>query len=150
MSLELLHCDVLDTMIEDVQTAALLLAMSNSIAVEEKVKQIILKKHYKSVVTEFGGNEEKFKKHIANSVIGAALNREVVEKTSGQIHSLLHAVSEASKGFLLENNMETNLAVKIAIVRDGDWISVAFVGYSALHYSTNHKRAGLGTMHIGV
>lgn len=40
------------------------------------------------------------------------------------------------------------LALKIAVVRDDGWLAVALFGKSALHYMTNHERAGLGVMHI--
>ena len=39
-------------------------------------------------------------------------------------------------------------ALKIAVVRGSGWLAVALFGKSALHYMTNHERAGLGVMHI--
>ena len=51
---------------------------------------------------------------------------------------------------LTRTNVATSssLALKIAIVRKEHWIAVAIFGQSALHYMTNHERAGLGVMHI--
>lgn len=135
-------------LVEDAQSGALLLAMSNSLQTEELVKGIVKLKGYKCVVTEFGGNEDEFKRKIVSSVIGACLNKNIIEKTSTEIHAVIHATAEATKGFLMSMGMTANIALKIAIVRDEKWLSVALFGYSALHYSTNHKRACVGTMHI--
>lgn len=52
------------------------------------------------------------------------------------------------KGILVSVNTSVSLALKIAVVRDEHWIAVALFGKSALHYMTNHERAGLGVMHI--
>ena len=135
-------------LVEDAQSGALLLAMSNSLQTEELVKDIVKRKGYKYVVTEFGGNENEFKRKIVSNVIGACLNTNIIEKNSNEIHAVIHATAEAAKGFALSVRMAANIALKIAIVRDEKWLSVAFFGYSALHYSTNHKRACVGTMHI--
>ena len=136
-------------LVEDAQSAALLLAMSNSLRTEELIKGIVKNKGYQCVVTEFGGNENEFKHKIVNSVIGACLNKNIIKKSSSEIHAVIHATAEATKGFLMSMGMTANIALKIAIVRGDKWLSVAFFGYSALHYSTNHKRACVGTMHVG-
>lgn len=136
-------------LVEDAQSAALLLAMSNSRRSEELIKGIIKDKGYKCVVTEFGGNEEAFKYKIVNNVVGACLNKNIIQKNSAEIHAAIHATAEATKGFLVSMGMSANIALKIAVARDKKWLSVAFFGYSALHYSTNHKRSCVGTMHIG-
>lgn len=139
---------VIKGIIEDTQSSALMLAMSNSIVAEEILKEVITQNGFKCVVTEFGGNEENFKRKVVSAVVGACLNKGLIEKDSVAIHAVIHATGEAINGFLLNSGMSTNIALKIAIVRDKRWVSVAFVGYSALHYSTNHKRAGVGTMHL--
>lgn len=70
------------------------------------------------------------------------------KKTTNDIHALIHATEEAKKGILVNVSTSANLAMKIAVARDDTWIAVALFGKSALHYMTNHDRAGLGVMHI--
>lgn len=72
----------------------------------------------------------------------------VVDKKIKDINAIIEAAEEASKGFLVANSDILNIAIKFAVVRDKYWISVAFVGYSALHNMTNHRRACIGVMHI--
>ena len=61
---------------------------------------------------------------------------------------MLHAAEEAKQGMLFSMVSSSSLALKIAVVRDDTWIAVAIFGKSAVHYMTNHDRAGLGIMHI--
>lgn len=140
--------NLIDAIVEDTQSAAIVLSLSNSVATENILKEYCKEKGFKCAVTEFGGTDSEFKKKIVNSVVGACLNKEIITKTATDIHAVIHATEEAIKGFILTNGMSSNLAVKIAIVRKDKWISVAFTGYSAIHYLTNHKRACVGTMHI--
>ncbi len=140
--------NIVDGMMADAQSAALLLAMSNSSGAEEALRQLAIKKGFKCAVTEFGGTEEAFKRKIVNAVVGASLNNNIIEKSHAGIHAVIHATDEASRGFLVSLGMTANVALKIAIVRDSKWVSVAFYGSSGLHYSTNHKRSCVGTIHI--
>ena len=83
------------------------------------------------------------------AVIGASLNSGIIEKTANDIHALIHATEEAKKGILVSvSSSSASLALKIAVVRGSGWLAVALFGKSALHYMTNHERAGLGVMHI--
>lgn len=128
--------------------AAMLLALTQTIYDEEKVKQIVAKNGFKAVVTEVGGRTsfDDFNEKINRAVIGASLNSGIIQKTTKDIHALIHATEEAKKGILVSTS--ANLAMKIAVARDDTWIAVALFGKSALHYMTNHDRAGLGIMHI--
>jgi len=49
---------------------------------------------------------------------------------------------------MVNASSSTSIAVKIAIVRNDNWVAVAIFGQSAIHPLTNHLRAGLGVMHI--
>ena len=51
-------------------------------------------------------------------------------------------------GAIVNTSSESNLAVKIAIVREHHWIAVAMFGESAIHPITSHQRCGLGVMNI--
>lgn len=130
--------------------AAMLLALTQTIYDEENVKQIVAKNGFKAVVTEVGGRTsfDDFNEKINRAVIGASLNSGVIQKTTNDIHALIHATEEAKKGILVSVSTSANLAMKIAVARDDTWIAVALFGKSALHYMTNHDRAGLGVMHI--
>ena len=142
---------LLENSVNSSGTAAMLLALTQTIYDEEKVKQIVAKNGFKAVVTEVGGRtsfDDFFNEKINRAVIGASLNSGIIQKTTNDIHALIHATEEAKKGILVSVSTSANLAMKIAVARDDTWIAVALFGKSALHYMTNHDRAGLGVMHI--
>ncbi|MBC7332712.1 MAG: HutP family protein, partial [Synergistetes bacterium] len=45
--------------------------------------------------------------------------------------------------------LSNSLLLKVAVVSDGRWIAVCMFGESAFHVLTNHRRIGLGVMHLG-
>lgn len=142
--------NLLENSVNSSGIAAMLLALTQTIYDEEKVKQIVAKNGFKAVVTEVGGRTsfDDVNEKINRAVIGASLNSGVIQKTTNDIHALIHATEEAKKGILVSVSTSANLAMKIAVARDDTWIAVALFGKSALHYMTNHDRAGLGVMHI--
>lgn len=131
-------------------TAAMMLALTQTIYDEDLAKKLVAKKGLKAVVTEVGGKTifDDFNDRINRAVIGACLNSELIEKKSNDIHAVIHATEEAKKGLLVSVSTSASLALKIAVSRNEHWIAVALFGKSALHYMTNHERAGLGVMHI--
>lgn len=140
----------LESSITSPGTAAMLLALTQTIYDEDKVKQLVAKCGFKAVVTEVGGKTSfyDFNEKINRAVIGACLNSGVIQKCSNDIHAVIHATEEAKKGLLVSVSTTASLAMKVAVARDEHWIAVALFGKSALHYMTNHERAGLGIMHI--
>ncbi len=134
-----------------VGTAAMLLALTRTIADEEAAKRMLFEQGYKVVVTEVGGNSavSEFQSKVTKAVLGASLNSGIISKTPTNYHALLHATDEAKRGILVNVASSASIAVKIAIVRDEQWIAVALFGVSAIHPLTNHERAGLGIMHLG-
>lgn len=127
-------------------TAAMMLALTQTIYDEDLAKKLVAKKGLKAVVTEVGGKTSfyDFNERINRAVIGACLNSGLIN----DIHAVIHATEEAKRGLLVSVSTSSSLAMKIAIVRNEHWIAVALFGKSALHYMTNHERAGLGVMHI--
>ena len=115
-------------------------------------KKMLSEAGYRFVVTEVGGTSDRsdFQLKTTKAVIGAALNSGLISKSPTNYHALLHATEEAKRGILVNAASNVSLAVKIAVVRDARWIAVALFGESALHPLTNHERAGLGVMHLGV
>lgn len=136
--------------IRSVGGAAMLLALTQTISDEDAAKAMVAKTGNKAVVTEVGGkaSQADFKEKVNRAVLGASLNSGVIEKNSNDIHALIHATEEAKNGMMASVSSSADLALKIAIVRGDGWIAVAIFGKSALHYMTNHDRAGLGIMHI--
>ncbi|HHX96244.1 MAG TPA: HutP family protein [Clostridia bacterium] len=133
----------------NVETAAMLLALTWTLADEEKIKGYLDEQGFKYVVTEIGGTTfGEFQKKTTRAVLGACLNAGLIKKTSPQAHAVLHAAEEAKKGIMVNASSSTSIAVKIAIVRNDNWVAVAIFGQSAIHPLTNHLRAGLGVMHI--
>lgn len=133
----------------DVGAAAMLLALTWSLRIEEEVKVVLKNTDLKFVVTEIGGKSYgEFQEKSTKAIIGACLNSGLIKKAATEIHAVLHAAEEAKRGLLINASSSTSLAMKIAIVRDKEWIAVAMFGQSAIHPITNHTRAGLGIMHI--
>ncbi len=130
--------------------AAMLLAMTRTLMDEDILKKIIEKeKKLKFVVTEMGGKSNgDFQEKISKAVLGASLNGGIIKKDAASIHAVLHAAEEAKRGVLINMTSITQVALKIAIVRDETWIAVAMFGESFIHPVTNHERCGLGIMHI--
>ena len=136
--------------IKSVGVAAMLLALTRTLKDEETAKRALTEAGHKFVVTEVGGKTsyDDFHEKVNRAVIGASLNSGIIEKTANDIHALIHATEEAKKGILVSVPSSASLALKIAVVRGSGWLAVALFGKSALHYMTNHERAGLGVMHI--
>lgn len=136
--------------IKSVGVAAMLLALTRTLKDEETAKRALTEAGHKFVVTEVGGKTsyDDFHEKVKMAVIGASLNSGIIEKTANDIHALIHATEEAKKGILVSVSSSASLALKIAVVRGSGWLAVALFGKSALHYMTNHERAGLGVMHI--
>ncbi len=130
--------------------AAMLLALSWNMKMEEEIKKILDKNAtIKYVVTEVGGKAtEEFRNKIIKASISAAINKNVIKKNSNETHALLHALAEAKTGVTINSSMSVSFAMKVAIVRNEHWIAVAMFGQSAFHPLTNHERAGFGIMHI--
>ena len=138
--------------VKSVGVAAMLLALTRTLKDEETAKRALTEVGHKFVVTEVGGKTsyDDFHEKVNRAVIGASLNSGIIEKTANDIHALIHATEEAKKGILVSVSSSASLALKIAVVRGSvaGWLAVALFGKSALHYMTNHERAGLGVMHI--
>ena len=128
---------------------ALRLAMTRTLAEEDELKRRYAQAGLRFVVTEVGGNTKRdFQEKVSRAVFGAALNAGVIEKEPHEVHALIHAAEEAKHGTIVNTSSESNLAVKIAIVREHHWIAVAMFGESAIHPITSHQRCGLGVMNI--
>ncbi|MBT9153875.1 MAG: hypothetical protein DDT39_00537 [Firmicutes bacterium] len=133
----------------DVERAAMLLAMSRSLAEEEHVKrQLSEVKGLRMAVTEVGGYVDQIQRKMGNNLLGSALESRVIERKSSQVHALLHALLEAKRGVMMDVPSNASLALKISVVAKDDWLAVAIFGQSAMHVLTNHRRAGLGVMHF--
>lgn len=140
----------MDSSVDSVGTAAMLLALTRTMYDEERAKQLVANKNFRAVVTEVGGQTtfSDFNEKVNRAVIGAALNSGIVQKNTRDIHALIHATEEAKTGILASTNTVQNVALKVAVARDDTWIAVAMFGKSSLHYMTNHDRAGFGIMHL--
>jgi hut operon positive regulator len=128
--------------------SALLLASTTGPEEEKNLKDQIVDFGWKAVATEVGGLAGELPQKITRAVVGAALNGEIVRKTSSEMHGLMHAAFEAMNGFMSIGMLEASIGVKIGIVRNRTWIAVAVVGDTAYHAVAHHERCGLGVMHI--
>ncbi len=128
--------------------AALLLAATTSPVEETRLREQLQQWGWRAVATEVGGLAGDLPQKITRAVVGAALNANVVEKRSGEMHALMHAALEAMNGFMSTSMLEASIGAKIAIVRNGAWLAVAVMGDSAYHAVAHHERCGLGIMHV--
>ncbi len=127
---------------------AIILASSGSREEEELLKNIYTKQGYRCVVTGVAGVDYELRKKIVNSVVGACLNSGIIEKNKRMIHALVHATNEACFSIKMDGSIHQSFQLKIAIVRDEDWIVVAIFGDMAIHLLSNHKTVGIGLMHL--
>ncbi|MDP3488349.1 MAG: HutP family protein [Bacillota bacterium] len=133
----------------DVERAAMLLAMSRSMAEEDHIKRsLLLVPGLRLAVSEVGGNSDQIQKKVNLTLLGTAIDKGVISRHPGQVHALLHAILEAKRGVMMDVPTDASLALKLAVVVKGEWLAVAIFGQSAMHVLTNHRRAGLGVMHF--
>lgn len=128
---------------------ALLLACSSE--EEELLLKDLVEEHlpyYRVAVTKIGGMSVDIRKKVIPAVVGAALNCKIINKTPPELHALIHATQEALDSFLCPVHLDASLALKIALVTDGEWICSVVYGDSAIYPLTNHERVGMGSMHL--
>lgn len=128
--------------------SAILLAMAQDRAEEDKIKDWLASCGYNAVATEVAGSLEDFKQKVIKNSLTAAVNTKIIKDEPRQQHALVHAVMEATNGVLVSHLANPSLKIKVGIVADKKWVAVAFFGYAALSIPTNHERVGLGIMHL--
>ncbi|HPX62330.1 MAG TPA: HutP family protein [Deltaproteobacteria bacterium] len=128
-----------------------LIAAASDAAEEEAIKALVngADNDQKIAVTFVSGLTGDIKKNFIKSLIGCAIQNELIEKKDTQIHSIVHAGLDALRGIITDLGTDISLKMKVAIVRDKSWVAVALYGDSAYSAYTNHERAALGLMHIG-
>ncbi|MDR2175052.1 MAG: HutP family protein [Synergistaceae bacterium] len=133
---------------DDVARAAVLVALTKNAEMEAVFKQHIERCGWHVVATEVGGLLNDLPTKLVRAIVGAALNAGVIEKSSREMHSLVHAAIEAGDSFIHRGILEISMGAKISIVRSEQWIAVAIFGDCAVHAAAHHDRCGLGMMHI--
>ena len=133
---------------DDIARAAVLLAITKDSRMEQVCKQYIEQQGWRVVATEVGGLLSDLPQKIVRALVGAALNANIIEKNSREMHALVHAAIEAGDSFLSRGMVEVSVGAKIAIVRNNDWLAVAIFGDCSAHVAAHHDRCGLGVMHI--
>ncbi|KAF0193541.1 MAG: hut operon positive regulatory protein [Bacillota bacterium] len=133
----------------DAERAAMLLAMSRSMAEEDHIKKsLLLVPGLRLAVSEAGGNSGQIQKKVNLNLLGTAIEKGVISRHPSQVHALLHAILEAKRGVMMDVPTDASLALKLVVVVRHEWLAVAIFGQSAMHVLTNHWRAGLGVMHF--
>jgi len=126
---------------------AMIVAMSTDDE-EKGMREALERGPIKIAVTYVTGALGFVRKNFVKTLVGSALHGEVIDKTAGQIHAVVHAGLEAFHGVTPLVSGECQLKLKVAIVQDGLWLAVAAYGESAFHPQTNHERMGFGIMHV--
>lgn len=129
--------------------AAITLAMTEDRDEEESCKKLLSAQGYKVVATEVSGQLMEAQQKIIKNTVTAAVNTKLISNDRRQIHSINHAVLEAMQGVVTASNAPNpSLKLKIAVVTDNEWVAVGMFGYSALYFSTNQEKCGLGIMSL--
>lgn len=128
--------------------AALLLSMSSDEEENEIKRKIIEKTNYRIGVTRVAGFASEIRRKFAPAILGAALNCNVINKTTSEVHALLHASLEALNSIIQSESLDSSLSLKVSVVCDNKWICVGIFGDSAFYPITNHEKSSLGIMHI--
>jgi len=116
---------------------------------EENCKKVLTAQGYKVVATEVSGQLMEAQQKIIKNAVTAAINTKLIDNDKKHIHSINHAVLEAMHGVVTTSNAPNpSLKLKISVVTDGDWVAVGIFGYSALYFSTNQEKCGLGVMNL--
>ena len=128
---------------------ALMVAMTDE-KEEAVIKEYVKKNYsnYKLAVTFVSGRTSEVKNSFLKSIVGCAIQNEIIEKSGKRIHSLVHAGIDALAGITHSAAIEGSLKLKVVLVSDPDWLAVAIYGDSAFYPLTNHERACLGVMHL--
>ncbi|WP_088225390.1 HutP family protein [Desulfosporosinus sp. FKB] len=134
-----------------VEKAALLLALTQTREEEEKLKVSFSEVFdIRCGVTELGGKVANLQHtgKLTNSVISTALNIGIIPEEARKIHALIHATLEASNSVFTHTNSNADMALKIGLTTNVEWLAVAIYGRSSLHPLLEHARVGLGVMHL--
>ena len=116
---------------------------------EKKIKQELASDpHYRLAITVVSGISSEVKQNFVESIIGCALQNNIIVKSSGNIHAVVHAALDALNGVVHQVPADSSLKLKVAIVSDGKWIAVAIYGDSAFYPMTNHERSSMSMMHL--
>lgn len=127
---------------------ALLAALSDEkeeIYIKEQISSM---KDLRLAVTFVSGVSDFVKRKFIQSLVGCALNNNIIKKKAGHIHATIHAGLEALGGISSNVPIEASLKLKVAIARDSQWLAVAIYGESAFSPMTNHERSCMGVMHL--
>ena len=102
----------------------------------------------KLAITVVAGVLKDVKETFVKSIIGCALQNNIVNKNSVEIHGVLHGALDALIGITHQIPVDASIKMKVALVTDGRWIAIAIYGDSAIYPLTNHERGSLTIMHI--
>ena len=100
----------LESSIASPGTAAMMLALTQTIYDEDLAKKLVAKKGLKAVVTEVGGKTsfDDFNERINRAVIGACLNSGLIEKEQ-MIFMQSFMLEEAKRGLLVSVSTSASL-----------------------------------------
>lgn len=133
----------------DVERGAILLAISRSREEEALLKELLGSVGLRSCVFEIGGINDELRPKLGIQTVTTCLKHGVIRQVKSDVHAVIHAVLEAERGLLMDAPLSSSLLLKVAVVSDGRWVAVCMFGESAFHVLTNHRRIGLGVMHLG-
>ncbi|MCS7234174.1 MAG: HutP family protein [Synergistetes bacterium] len=133
----------------DVERAAVLLAISRTREEEAFIKELLSNLGLKACVFEIGGINDELRPKLGIQTVTTCLKHGVIRQVKSDVHAVIHAVLEAERGLLMDAPLSSSLLLKVSVVSNGKWLAVCMFGESAFHVLTNHRRIGLGVMHLG-
>ena len=127
---------------------AMLAALTSEVEEAEIKISAIALNNSKLAVTFISGMSKEIRNSFIKSLVGCALQNDIIDKQAGQIHAVIHAGLDALNGAMSHTPVEASVKLKVAIASDTKWISVAIYGDSAFYPVTNHERACMSMMHL--
>jgi hut operon positive regulator len=140
--------ETVDMCLSRVGKIAMLAALSNEHEEATIKSQVDGLDNIKLAVTFISGMSREIRSNFIKSLVGCALQNNVVNKSAGQIHAVIHAGLDALNGAMSHTPVDASVKLKVAIASDTKWISVALYGDSAFYPITNHERACMSMMHL--
>ncbi len=129
---------------------AIILAMTQTQAMEKEFLASYRKMGVKCAVTMISGKDMDVRNKTIHNVIGLCLNEGIIERKPEHIHPVVHAVWEATHGSrIMESSAPQNLRIKAAVVRRGSYFALCFYGNMAMHECSTHKTIGMGLQILG-
>ncbi|CNH52377.1 HutP [Yersinia frederiksenii] len=99
---------------------------------------------YRAGFTFLTGTPEELRKKLQRCILGCAFKNMVISKKESEIFSLLRASQQALNNALINGMEEGHIKLKVGMVSNGQWLSVALYGEIIYYPRLSHEVIGFG------